>query len=259
MQKKTKIVKATGRVAAAKSTAKPTFWARVCSCIKACAKFIFITVPVAIWNWLRRQSWVTLINLALLLVVIILVSMMICRTVGNSCSKVRTNTISAAVGVSKTADAPAPTVVDVPARVTIDPTKDQLTISVPLTQIGKPVAEAMAAKQNVATRPAPTPVREKRPLVANVERHGDTIVDGTRGADSRPVAGANIRGNLYLQNMRQYTLPCNVRVEGDLYLRNVNMMRFCGPFTVTGNIYVSANSSFGPIPANGRLGGQVIF
>ena len=87
--------------------------------------------------------------------------------------------------------------------------------------------------------------------------YGDVVID-SRGAATIIKNYTNVRGNLYLQNMRKYTLPCGVRVDGNLFLRDVNMLQFCGEFTVTGNIYVSPRSSFGPIPANARVGGNIV-
>lgn len=87
--------------------------------------------------------------------------------------------------------------------------------------------------------------------------YGDVIVD-SRGAATMLHPGDTIHGNLYLQNMRKYTLPCDVRINGNLFLRDMGMLQFCGDFTVTGNIYVSPRSSFGPLPRTARIGGQVI-
>ena len=67
-----------------------------------------------------------------------------------------------------------------------------------------------------------------------------------------------VNGNLYLQDMHKYTLPCNIRVNGNVFLRDLGLLQFCGDFTITGNIYVSPRSSFGPIPRTARLGGRVI-
>ena len=86
---------------------------------------------------------------------------------------------------------------------------------------------------------------------------GDVVID-SRGAATVIEHNTKIQGNLYLQNMRKYTLPCGVRINGNLFLRDVNTLQFCGEFTVTGNIYVSPRSSFGPIPATARLGGYVV-
>ena len=86
---------------------------------------------------------------------------------------------------------------------------------------------------------------------------GDVVIDSRKMAGVIE-HGTKIQGNLYLQNMSKYTLPCGVRINGNLFLRDVNMLQFCGEFTVTGNIYVSPRSAFGPIPATARLGGYVI-
>jgi hypothetical protein len=70
--------------------------------------------------------------------------------------------------------------------------------------------------------------------------------------------GAHIRGDLYIQDLRKYTLPCDIVIDGNLFLRDVNLLNFCGDFTVRGNIYVSPRSSFGPVPSTARIGGQVL-
>ena len=64
--------------------------------------------------------------------------------------------------------------------------------------------------------------------------------------------------SLYIQHMRKYVLPRGIQIEGNLFLRDMGLLEFAGEFTVTGNIYVTPNSSFGPIPSNARIGGQVI-
>jgi hypothetical protein len=99
----------------------------------------------------------------------------------------------------------------------------------------------------------------QQPQVVRRKTLEGNIVVEHGGGQGALAAATTVNGSLYLQNMRTYTLPCGVRVNGDLFLRNVNLLRFCGEFTVKGNIYVSSNSSFGPIPKNARLGGQVIF
>lgn len=86
---------------------------------------------------------------------------------------------------------------------------------------------------------------------------GDVIID-SRGAGAILRKDTQVNGNLYLQNMRKFTLPCNVRINGNLFLRDVNKLQFCGEFVVTGNIYVSPRSSFGPLPKNARIGGYVV-
>ncbi len=87
---------------------------------------------------------------------------------------------------------------------------------------------------------------------------GDVIVDLY---PSSPVLlnGVRIKGNLFIQNMRKYTLPCDAKIDGNLFIRNVEKLDFCGSFTVRGNIYVTRESGFGPIPNAARVNGQIIF
>lgn len=87
--------------------------------------------------------------------------------------------------------------------------------------------------------------------------YGDVIIE-TRTERNMLANGTKVNGNVYLQNMRKYVLPCDVDIRGNLFLRNVGMLQFCGKFTVNGNIYVSPRSSFGPLPASAELGGQII-
>ena len=71
--------------------------------------------------------------------------------------------------------------------------------------------------------------------------------------------GAKINGNLIIQNMRKYTLPCGMKINGHLFVRNVARLHFCGEFTVNGNIYVNRESSFGALPDGTKINGQIIF
>lgn len=87
--------------------------------------------------------------------------------------------------------------------------------------------------------------------------HGDIVIE-TRGEAAVLKNNAEIDGNLYLQHMHKYILPCGIKINGNLFLRDLHMLEFCGDFSVTGNIYVSPRSSFGPLPRNARIGGQVI-
>lgn len=87
--------------------------------------------------------------------------------------------------------------------------------------------------------------------------YGDVVIE-TRGEAAVLKNNAQIQGNLYLQHMHKYILPCGVKINGNLFLRDLHMLEFCGDFTVTGNIYVSPRSSFGPLPRGAHIGGQVI-
>ena len=87
---------------------------------------------------------------------------------------------------------------------------------------------------------------------------GDVIIDVN---PKSPVLynGAKINGNLIIQNMRKYTLPCGMKINGHLFVRNVARLHFCGEFTVNGNIYVNRESSFGALPDGTKINGQIIF
>ena len=86
---------------------------------------------------------------------------------------------------------------------------------------------------------------------------GDVIVER---APNSPILsnGARIDGNLFIQNMRKYTMPCDVKINGHLFIRNVQKVNFCGKFKVNGNVYVNRESAFGPFPEGTKINGQVI-
>ena len=115
----------------------------------------------------------------------------------------------------------------------------------------------MVGKPIRVVKPQSDPVAERQTARINNKMFGDIVID-SRGAATMLSNDTEINGNLYLQNMRKYVLPCNIKITGSMFIRDVNMLQFCGDFDITGNIYVSPRSSFGPIPTNSRLGGQVI-
>lgn len=185
-----------------------------------------------IWAVLCEINLVGLINLALLVAIIVLCSMLILDIL--NCRR-------------------KPVMVSGPAQnVPVEYTKTKKTIPVPSRRNTKngesPVINV------VKTTPSTDPT-----LQANQdgELFGDVIIE-SRGEAIMIKNGAHIRGNLYLQRMRKYVLPCNVTIDGSLYLRDLHLLQFCGAFTVKGNIYVSPRSSFGPIPRDSKVGGQVI-
>lgn len=223
---------------------KPSFWNRawniICKPFRAIANMF-----KRIWSWIRSIDLIGLVNLTLLIAIIVLFSMLIIDVV--NCNKKQVVIITPEpVNTTIVADKPAPKR-DVKPRTQ--------TPALPLKKsnqtnefANKPVNVVPVKKCTVATN-----------QVARTQgkMYGDVIID-TRGMAHVLQNGTQINGNLYLQNMRKYTLPCNVRIDGNLFLRDVNMLQFCGEFTVTGNIYVSPKSSFGPIPRTARVGGQVI-
>lgn len=238
---------------AARKNRKKTFWAtvkkillfpwRVC---KAIWRFL-VRVWRAFWNWLTNINVVGMINLTLLVAIIVLVSCLISNVV--RCDKsggriVRKNNSTVVVtndsyksgkqNVQYKNDTALP--VRANAETGITPKIKTVGVDKPVVVQQTSLPEKELPKQNLS---------------------GDVIVDMYPGA---PVLmnGVNVDGNLYVQNMRKYTLPCGTVITGHLIIRNVQRLSFCGPFVVNGNIYVNRQSSFGPLPSKARIGGQVI-
>lgn len=188
-----------------------------------------------VWNWIRGLDMVVLVNITMLIAIIVLFTMLIIDIV--NCRR-----------CARMANANAPQIVDTRTvhnrRATL-PMKANNGV-----MINAPVNVVPVRKCDV---------KMARRQIARIDEtmYGDVVID-SRGAATMIKNYTNVRGNLYLQNMRKYTLPCGVRVDGNLFLRDVNMLQFCGEFTVTGNIYVSPRSSFGPIPSNARVGGNIV-
>lgn len=235
--------KDTKKKASRKNTKRKGFWARVWNIIcwpfrmiaKLCGRF---------WNWLCGINLVAMVNLALLVAIIVLFSMLIIDVVG--CRKqvvivAKPQPVAEQVVVT---DATAPRSVKqrpvLPIKVDAKTNKKSAPVVnvVPVKRSEVKIAQQQTAKQNNTF-------------------WGDVIID-SRGAGAMLKNGAQVNGNLYLQDMRKYTLPCDIRINGNLFLRDVNMLQFCGDFVITGNIYVSPRSSFGPIPKTARLGGHVV-
>ena len=180
-----------------------------------------------IWEWICEINIVGLINLTLLLAIIVLFSMLIIdATRGCRGRAVVTNNASA-------------------KNVTVVATKYEK----PTKADSTPLPNRRTVIKNQTAQPATVAQRTNVYGDVIIESRGDTIV---------LTNGAHVRGNLYLQRMRKYVLSCGIVIDGNLFLRDVNLLEFCGPFAVKGNIYVSPRSSFGPIPYNARVGGQVI-
>lgn len=227
----------------AKTAKRKTVIGRVKSAFLSAADWMLRAVR-RIWEWICGINIIGLSNLALLIAIIVLFSMLIMDFSG--CNK------NAVVVISEPA-----------VTTTLQNTHDAARTVRP-----RPATTSLPIRRDPNTRKMNTaPVKvvaEKKCPVAENQiarvRHtlfGDIVIDG------RPMATVlkdetHIQGNLYLQNMRKYTLPCDIKIHGNLFLRDVAMLQFCGDFTVTGNIYVSPRSSFGPIPRTARLGGQVI-
>ena len=197
------------------------------------------------WAWLSGLNLIALLNLALLASIIVLFSMLI-------------------IDVFSTKSTP---VVIVNPQTEVQQTKSETVRRVrpravlPLKQNTVQKCNRCAKRERISAINV-VPVKANPVTVKQTPCHkhqimGDTVIANRSDAVVlKP--GMQVNGNLYIQNMRKYTLPCDVKINGNLFLRDLGMLQFCGGFTVTGNIYVSPRSSFGPLPNDARIGGQVI-
>lgn len=183
-----------------------------------------------IWECICEINFIGLLNLTLLIAIIVLFSLLITNV--TNCNKKSVVVMTPAREVS--------------VKYTQNPT---LPLKRETKTAQKQVSNIKCQSRNIKT----TSVQQiKRPTV-----YGDTIIEMNTEKQILQ-RGTVINGNLYLQNMRKYVLPCDVQINGNLFLRNVGMLQFCGKFNVSGNIYVGPTSSFGPLPRDAVLGGQVI-
>ena len=206
----------------------------------------------AIWRWLKSIDLVGMINLTLLVVIILLFSSLIvdlvryrkCQNVINANSNVVVENV---VDDSKNESiSEKPKVIKRTFNTTLPLKADKQTGIVPkIKTIG--VEKPQIAKE--VSFPAEDLPQQKL--------SGDVIVDIN---PMSPVLsnGVKINGNLIIQNMRKYTLPCGTKINGHLFIRNVERLQFCGAFTVNGNIYVNRQSSFGALPKGTKINGQII-
>ena len=200
----------------------------------------------AIWNWIAGINLVALLNLALLVSIIVLFTLLIIdlrKSANASDAEIIMQRTTAPI--TAPAEQPKPRVLPRTRRTTTLPVKSDAT--------RKPIAMPIMVAREPQNRVAINQVAR----IDSKKIMGDTVIDHY---DMTSVLqnGAHIAGNLYIQDLRKYTLPCNITIDGNLILRDVNLLQFCGDFTVRGNIYVSPRSSFGPVPSTARIGGQVI-
>jgi hypothetical protein len=232
MKNNNKVKAAARRVQGKKN--KNSFWSRVWRVISWPFRKI-AQLCKWFWKWVCSLNFIGLLNIALLVSIIVLFSLLIIDIVG--CCKPSVVVVSQPVPVVQRASTR-----NIVNRQPVLPISQSKT-SQPVNVVPVKQSEVKIAQRQIA--------RQKNTLM------GDVIID-SRGAGTMLKTGAKVEGNLYLQNMHKYTLPCNVRVNGNLFLRDVGLLQFCGEFIVTGNIYVSPRSSFGPIPKKSHLGGYVV-
>lgn len=189
-----------------------------------------------LWNWVCKINLVGLANATLLISIIVLFSILIMDFVG--CYKQKAIVMPQPVPVvATTSNVETPTL-PLATDETTNKKTEQIERVVPVSKV-----EIEIVKEQTA--------------IHNEQFWGDVIIDN-RSAGALLQNNAQINGNLYLQNMHKYVLPCDIRINGNLFLRDVNMLQFCGDFVITGNIYVSPKSSFGPIPKTAKLGGYIV-
>ncbi len=206
----TRRIKNEGKMAKNK---KSGFWATV---------WRVITWPFrAVWNWARGIDWVGLTNVALLIAIIVLFTILTIDIV--KCIRCNPN-------------------VEVP--VVADNVSETNGIYLGSKKMKLPLDKITPKWKTVE------PVR--------VTKRGETTIDGDLPGE-RLTDNTQINGNLILQNMHRYTLPCGTEIKGNLIMRDVSLVSFCGKFIVNGDIYVSSRTSFGPIPRDAKVSGQVIF
>ena len=221
-----------------------------------CKKIITFPFRVctAIWRWLKSIDVVGMVNLTLLVAIIVLFSsliMNVLRCDGNVKAHAQKSNVAVvdseyknAKVLKKTGDEPRIINRSFNTALPLKPNPETgITPKVKVVGVAKPTV--------VKVTSLPANELPKQNL------YGDVIVDVY--PDSPVLSnGVEIEGNLFIQNMRKYTLPCNAKITGHLFVRNVDKLFFCGEFSVKGNIYVNRQSSFGPIPQTAHVGGQVI-
>jgi hypothetical protein len=236
---KNSIPKTAGFAAAAKNAELKTKADRPCWAVRA-LRWIFITAPRAVWRWICSIEIGGLANLAMLLFIIVLFVILIGQVLSLRCDR---------------RGAVATPVPEIAAT-----SRDNVEVTKSSYSKGAPAAKEIPVPAKKTFVILPMKGRSESAGTAEpaaVKVNGDVIVDG--GKIGRRLGGmTKINGNLILQNMRSYTLPCGIKINGNLLVRNVRTLNFCGRFTVNGDIYVSSDSSFGPIPRSARIRGQVI-
>lgn len=225
-----------------------------------------------VWTWVRSLDVAGMVNLLLLIIIVVLFISLIVNLVHGRKRKVADVPADSEITtVSSETDENADINVNVePESVDVDNVSitEDVYENIDVAQRDYDMVLPMKADESTGITPQIQVVGVEKPVVIKEistpsdelpeqKLYGDVIVDKYSGA---PVLsnGVNVDGNLFIQNMRKYTLPCDAVITGNLFVRNVERLRFCGKFTVKGNIYVNRQSSFGPIPRDATVGGQVI-
>ncbi len=194
---------------------------------KAVWRFI-VRICKTLWNWLKSIDIVGMVNLTLLVAIIVLFTGLI-------------------LDISKD----KPSIFYNSAYAELNARDNRKVVQ------RKPNLKANSQSNvqitNASFKKVPASIKNK----TTQKLYGDIIVDNYPSTAILS-NGVQIDGNLFIQNMRKYTLPCNTKIRGNMFIRNVGQLNFCGDFKIMGNIYVTPESSFGPIPHGARISGQVI-
>ena len=205
----------------------------------------------AIWNWLKSIDIVGMINLTLLVAIIVLFLSLISDFVccKNASQKVVSNNV-ATTQTTKIVDNQNRKVVK---RKYTNTTASVLPVKTNTETNIRPQIRTIGVEKPEIVAELSTPADELPEQVLS----GDVIVERAPGS---PILsnGVKIDGNLFIQNMRKYTIPCDAKINGNLFIRNVQKLNFCGKIKVNGNVYVNRESSFGPIPEGSKINGQII-
>ena len=207
----------------------------------------------AIWNWLKSIDIVGMINLTLLVAIIVLFLSLISNFV---CCKGANQRI-----VSNDTTTQTTKITDNQNRRVVKRKYSNATTTVlPIKQANQ--AQPANTKVQIKTVGVKEPeiVRE---LATPADDLPQQLLSGDVIVERSPVSpvlsnGAKIDGNLFIQNMNKYTIPCDVKINGHLFIRNVQKVNFCGKIKVNGNVYVNRESSFGPFPEGSKINGQII-
>ncbi|MBR3510757.1 MAG: hypothetical protein IKN73_01710 [Alphaproteobacteria bacterium] len=216
------------------------------------AMWLFICrVCNKVWNWLKSINIIGMINLTLLVAIMVLCSSLVNDYIRSD----RFYTAATAAQVQRDN-------MNIAKKAAVNNTnrkvvKRKFNTTLPMkadpeTNI-KPQIKVVGVKKPMIVKELSFPASE----LPKQNLGGDVVIDSFR--DTTVLSnGVKVNGNLFIQNMRKYTLPCDAEINGNLFIRNVDHLRFCGGFTVKGNIYVNRQSAFGPIPDNAKITGQVI-
>lgn len=231
-----------------KRAARRTRWENFKCTLKRIITFPW-RVLCAIWKWLKSIDVVGMINLTLLVVIILLfVSLIVDVVRYRKCATINTDRNGEVVTVVKN-----DSVKNKEAKFV----KHKFNTVLPLKADKR---TGITPKIRTVGVDKPEIVRETSLPANELQKQnlaGDVIVDVN---PKSPILynGAKINGNLIIQNMRKYTLPCGMTINGHLFIRNVQRLYFCGEFTVNGNVYVNRESSFGALPKGTKINGQII-